>query len=103
MVCGTRKGIHAHHLRSQQVARMRGIGLKSPDQWTVSLCWLHHDECHRIGSRRERSWMIAECGIDPYALADALWRVSPDETQMYRVLLAHQLAASSALLERKPR
>lgn len=103
MVCGTTKIIHAHHLRSQHVATLRGVGLKAPDRYSVPLCAIHHNDIHSIGSRKERSWVMQLCGIDPYTLSDSLWNVSPCPQKMYRVLLAHQLAASSALLERARR
>lgn len=99
LVCGTHKAIHAHHLRSGKIAQLRGVGLKAPDRFSVSLCWLHHSEVHSIGSRKERDWLIEHSGIDAYNLADALWAASPDEHKMYRIVLAHQLQASRDALK----
>lgn len=100
IVCGVKTEIHAHHLRSSGLGQTRGIGQKVADRHTVPLCWKDHDAVHRIGSKLERAWFIAESGIDAYVLADALWSTSGDTSRMYRVILAHQLAASRDLLER---
>lgn len=89
-ICGTKgtRAIHAHHLRSEAAARTRGVGMKAPDSMTVPLCWLHHDELHALGSRREVQWFKDQCEINPHALADSLWNNTGDLTRLHRVLQA---------------
>lgn len=90
-VCGTRKQvIHAHHLRSGEAVKERGVGMKCLDKRSLSLCWLHHDELHCVGSRREIEWFRDQCGIDPHALAAALWHCTGEIARMHRVLQAHR-------------
>lgn len=103
IVCGAKSEIHAHHLRSSGLGQTRGVGQKTGDRFVVPVCWRDHDAVHRIGSKKERDWFIAESGIDAYLLADALWATSGDVSRMYRVILAHQLQASRDLLERSKR
>jgi hypothetical protein len=56
------------------------MGRKVSDRFTVPLCRLHHRELHHRGD--ERLWW-QDKGIDPLAVAAALWRKThedePDE------------------------
>ena len=68
--CKTRS-IQVHHLTCGPEAKARG--LKAGDCWTVPVCVRHHGELHGRGDERE--WWAA-LGIDPIALAGALWAES---------------------------
>lgn len=92
MVCSARPPNHAHHLRSEILAT-RAAGMKAADRWAVPLCWQCHDAVHRVGSRHEKAWFIAQNGIDAYLLAQAFWATSGDTTRMNRVMEAHRRAA----------
>jgi hypothetical protein len=93
-VCGEKKFLQAHHLRSGPAAKQRGVAMKAPDRFAVPLCPPHHEEHSHIGSRREMEW-FAEYGIDCHALAEGLWNRRGDRNAMLRVLHAHQLAAAA--------
>jgi Rad52/22 family double-strand break repair protein len=69
LICA-RMPSHAHHLT---FAQRRGLSIKVSDEFTVPLCAIHHDECHRSGN--ERSWW-ARYGVDPTQVAAKLWRES---------------------------
>jgi len=69
LICA-RTPSHAHHLT---FAQRRGLSIKVSDEFTVPLCAVHHDECHRSGN--ERSWW-ARYAIDPMQVAAGLWRES---------------------------
>jgi hypothetical protein len=99
-VCHRKTDIHAHHLQSLAAARERGVGQKATDKWAVSLCGDHHMELHGLGSRREPEW-FDEFGMNAHALAMAYWQSTGDFNRLNRILLAHKLAASRVLLERK--
>ena len=43
--------VQAHHLL--RVDRIKGMATKSGDNWTVPLCFYHHDELHRHGDEIE--------------------------------------------------
>lgn len=61
---------HAHHLT---FAQPRGLAQKVSDEFTVPLCVRHHNALHRSGS--EMAWWRGQ-GIDPLAIARALWEES---------------------------
>src|SRR5439155_16870726 len=63
---------HAHHVT---FAQRRGLSIKVSDEFTVPLCAVHHDECHRSGN--ERQWWSRH-SIDPLTVAASLWRDSHD-------------------------
>jgi ERF superfamily len=65
LVCGRRPS-DPHHLRFVQP---RALGRKVSDEFTVPLCRTHHREIHR--GDEEVWWHKA--GIDPLAVARALW------------------------------
>lgn len=69
LVCG-RQPSHAHHLR---FAQPRAFGMKVSDEYTVPLCFLHHDALHQVGD--ERVWWEAR-GIDAMEVAAQLWQAS---------------------------
>jgi hypothetical protein len=66
LVCG-RTPSDAHHIK---FAEQRAMGRKVCDRFTVPVCRLHHRELHRRGN--ERAWWESH-GIDPLAVAAALW------------------------------
>ena len=80
LICA-RMPCHAHHLT---FAQRRGLAIKVSDEFTVPLCAVHHDECHRSGN--ERSWW-GRYGVDPMQVASTLWRESQTTTQTPTELL----------------
>jgi hypothetical protein len=66
VVCG-RTLAEAHHIR---FARLRALGRKVSDEYTVPVCRLHHRELHRYGD--EASWW-ATTSVDPLPIALELW------------------------------
>jgi hypothetical protein len=66
LVCG-RTPSDPHHLK---FAEQQAMGRKVSDRFTVPICRLHHRELHRRGN--ERAWWRSY-GIDPLAIAAALW------------------------------
>ncbi len=83
----------AHHLRSMfgqsgAASFSRGLGLKAEDRWALPLEHESHMASHRVSSRDERGWFL-ERGIDPHALAKALWLATGNLERMRRVLAAH--------------
>ena len=73
--------IEAHHLL--RADPRRGIGRKAADRYTIPLSRKAHLELHACGG--EESWLAAR-GIDGRALAAALWRVSGDIHQGFRIV-----------------
>jgi hypothetical protein len=67
LICG-RRPADSHHLR---FAQSRALGRKVSDEFTVPLCRGHHREIHRHGD--EVAWW-AKVGVEPLAVANALWR-----------------------------
>jgi hypothetical protein len=67
LICG-RRPADPHHLR---FAQSRALGRKVSDEFTVPLCRGHHREIHRHGD--EAAWW-AKVGVEPVAVANALWR-----------------------------
>ena len=67
VVCG-RQPSHAHHIK---FAQQGALGLKVSDEFTVPLCYLHHDALHQVGN--ERAWWATH-SIDPLTIAADLWR-----------------------------
>lgn len=100
LLCGAKAPSDPHHLRHGIALKHRGVGMKSPDRFCVPLCRSCHDGVHALGSRRERGH-FNEHGYEALAVADALWINSGDVARMARVLLAHNLLASNAVLERR--
>lgn len=88
-----RQSVEAHHLQHGPALKHRGVGMKSPDRFAVPLVHWRHMELHSLGSRNERAY-FEEQGIDPYALAEALWANRGDIARLARVLTAHQMQAS---------
>lgn len=69
LICDRRPS-DAHHLRFMQP---RAMSRKVSDEFTVPLCRRHHQLLHRDPD--ERAWWSAY-GVDPVAIAEALWRES---------------------------
>ena len=67
LICG-RRPADPHHL---QFAQSRALGRKVSDEFTVPLCRGHHREIHRYGD--EAAWW-EKVGVEPLAVANALWR-----------------------------
>jgi hypothetical protein len=67
LICG-RRPVDSHHLR---FAQSRALGRKVSDEFIVPLCRGHHREIHRHGD--EAAWW-AKVGVEPLAVATALWR-----------------------------
>lgn len=80
LICA-RTPSHAHHLT---FAQRRGLSIKVSDEFTVPLCAVHHDECHRSGN--ERNW-CARYALDPTQVAATLWRESQVATNIPAELL----------------
>lgn len=85
-------GIEAHHLCEGMQDEGRGMGRKVPDRWTIPLAPQVHAAAHRSGT--PETYLLHTYGIDARALAEALWRESPDPEAMERqVVRARQQAA----------
>ncbi len=95
-----RDAIHAHHLRHGPHAR-RGMGKKSSDYACVPLCFEHHDVVHRYGARKEHEWFLEHGYRSILAVAEAYKHQRGDQGRLMRISLAHKLAASRILLERR--
>ena len=76
-----------HHLKSG--TGERGMGLRSTDRWGVPMCFAHHEDIERAGTKREVA-VFGEWGIDPHELARDLWQSSPDVEKMSRIVHAHR-------------
>ena len=98
-IARTRNRIEAHHCKGGPAQKFRGLGLKSPDMFCVPLNALVHWRLESLGSRREEEF-FDEYGINPYELADALWKASPDVDRMSKVLEAHQEQADKVVEQR---
>jgi hypothetical protein len=100
---GCHRPAEAAHLRMACPAigkEMTGKGEKPHDKFTVPLCRHHHcdgpDAQHRSN---ERAWWAAR-GIDPWAIAVALWTASGGAARAAMEKPAHRLRPIKA---RKPR
>ena len=69
LICG-RTPSHAHHLK---FAQKTALSMKVSDEFTVPLCAMHHDECHRSGD--EELWW-RRYGIAPLKTASDVWAES---------------------------
>ena len=63
----------AHHIT---YAQHRGISQKVGDQWTIPLCFLHHDQLHRCGLSERNFWLKIE--IDPLHIAETFYKHNKD-------------------------
>ena len=88
-ICGKRGNIHAAHLRAASPRygkRAVGFGQKPDDCWATPLCADHHllgDDAQHHGNELA-FW--ARNGIDPFAVALALWRASGDDEMGFLIL-----------------
>lgn len=78
-VCGSRRNVEAAHLRMacQAIGKeSTGMQQKPHDMWTTPLCNYHHQSGpiaqHKVGE--EQFWI--DRGINPFAIAMALWEQS---------------------------
>ena len=82
--------VHVAHIRyacAIDGADIVGKSMK-PDDWrTLPLCAEHHLEGSRAQHRMNEMLFWSEHGINPYALARALWNVSGD-MEIMRLLVA---------------
>ena len=94
-----REAIHAHHLQGGPCRKLRSLGKRSPDIWTVPLVWWRHEELHALGSRHEYEYFMdnSKGRINPYALAVALSSADSLNTKM-SILYAHQTQDTRGLL-----
>ena len=67
--------IECAHVRSGSDG---GIGLKPSDRWTISLCWLHHQEQHQVGEM----FFEKKYGLDLRGLATEFARRSPHRIKL---------------------
>ncbi len=89
--------VHVAHIRfSHQSAGARNPGLqrKPDDRWTLPLSPLEH----RLQHSMSEAAFWAELGVDPHALALALWQASPDTEAMLQILRQDGFAARQRLL-----
>ena len=94
LVCG-RSPCDGHHLR---FAQSRALGRKVSDEFVVPLCRGHHREVHRHGD--EGAWWRS-VGIDPIAVARALWlETHPMATNPQRLRTVAAVAPETGSLER---
>ncbi len=100
---GCHRPAEAAHLRMKEAAAGKdstGMGEKPHDKFTVPLCGHHHrtdrDAQHQSN---ERKWWERQ-GIDPWAIAAALWIASGGAARAAMEKPAHRLRPIKA---RKPR
>jgi len=65
------------------------VGLRATDRWAVPLTREEHEECHRVGSKKEEEWFLAR-NVDVYSLANCLWQQTGNLIRMMKVLEAHK-------------
>ena len=81
-ICGKRGNIHAAHLRASSPRNGKlstGIAQKPDDSWTTPLCLEHHILGEEAQHQESELDFWIRHGIDPFALALALWRASGDD------------------------
>lgn len=85
LVTGTRpvEAAHVRYAAPQWGKRASGMGEKPDDRWAVPLSPAMHREQH---SENEREWWLSK-GIDPIAVALALWGCSGDEEAAELILV----------------
>jgi hypothetical protein len=89
-----RRLVEAHSLRSGPAKAEHG------PEWVLPVSRLTHNHIEGLGSRNELAF-FEERGFDPYALAAALWAVTPDVERMGKILEAHQDEARKTVERRK--
>lgn len=78
--CGRGPRSEAAHIRAGTDG---GMGIKPSDRYTLPLCPAHHREQH---SKSEVTFW-ADLGVDPYGLAEELWRHSGNEDRGRRAVM----------------
>ena len=58
------------------------MGTKVSDEFTVPLCWTHHNEIHRTG--HEQRWW-AQRAHDPLKVAAELWATTRGQTELKNI------------------
>jgi hypothetical protein len=83
--CGIEGHSQAAHLRARLLP---GMAAKSHDRHTTPLCCARpgQEGCHGRQGRWGEEPFWADLGIDPWALSEALWRVSGDEEAARRII-----------------
>ena len=87
-------GVHVAHLRFSNAAagaRNPGLQRKPDDRWVLPLSPMEHRRQHAIGE--QTYW--TELGVDPHAIATALWTASPQGPSCMLAVLRLATAASS--------
>lgn len=87
--------VAGHHLITGMVAAgERGTGIKAKDRWSLPLCFTCHRKLHALGSD---DLFFVPLGIDPRAVASALWSVRDEPVESYRriVFRARQMAKAA--------
>lgn len=88
LTCGTIPAGEAHHLKC---TGDRGMSVRSRDKHTIPHCHTCHMDIESRGAKNEVAYYGAiGAGIDPLALAEALWDSSGDLAAMTRVFIAHK-------------
>lgn len=75
-----------HHLK---IKEERGVGMRSRDKWAVPLTRDEHDHLEAQGSRNELRWFKKHGIENPYELANALWKASPNLETMTKIVEAY--------------
>lgn len=82
--CGWDQGCDAAHLRVSAPGKpITGISRKPDDRWTNPLCHTCHMKQHSMGERD--FWKRLK--IDPFVMAETLYRLSPDLEAMRQHVL----------------
>ena len=68
--------VQVHHLLKPP-NKVRGMGLKASDKFTVPLCAFHHDELHRMGSEYKFSFKYFGTVTQLQYIAECFWLRSP--------------------------
>ena len=76
----------AHHLKC---TGERGMSVRSTDRWALPHCHNCHMEIESRGAKQEIAY-YGSFGVDPLALAEALWKSTGDLAQMARIIIAHR-------------
>lgn len=86
MICGRRETTQPVQLIMHSAAYGKCLGDKPHGSWTIPLCSEHRWQVDMVG---ERAFWRRQT-INPFVIALALWRASPDITIMERILAEHR-------------
>lgn len=93
--------VQAHHLKSGEAGKQRGVMLRATDQFAVPLCFHHHNEIERLSSAREATF-FASRGVSVHLYAKQSWRAwetHRDVGRLEALFVAHQREAIRKLGE----